>query len=92
MAKKTKEAKALKRIVRFIQRPTIRPIQEIITKEQAFLRGMFGGGEKLFGTGKNLPKIEGILIKGGGLIKNDDFGETAGMFGMRRRRREEFEE
>ena len=56
-----------------------------LTKEQNMLHEMFGG-EPTFGTGENLPKIDGVLNSGHGLIKNDDDGETGSMFGFRRQR------
>ncbi len=74
--------KLIRKQARFIQKPTIRPVQQVITQEQRFLQGMFGGGERTFGTGQNLPKADGVLIKGKGLINNDDYGETGKMFGM----------
>ncbi len=82
-----KKSKGLKRIKtpKFMaKRPSFKPVQQVITQEQAFLRGMFGGGERTFGTGQNLPEINGVLIRGKGLINNDDNGETAQMFGIGR--------
>ncbi len=72
----------LKRI-QFLQKP-IQPAPQL-TKEQNMLHEMFGG-EPTFGTGENLPKIDGVLNSGHGLIKNDDYGETGSMFGFRRQR------
>ena len=51
-----------------------------LSKEQDMLQEMFGGNDN-WGTGRNLPRNEGILRRGHGLIKNDDYGETASMFG-----------
>jgi len=51
-----------------------------LSKEQNMLHEMFGGNGN-WGTGKNLPEVRGALISGKGLIKNDDYGETASMFG-----------
>ena len=80
--KDNRDFKRIQKQARFIQKPTIRPVQQVITAEQKFLQGMFGGGERTFGTGQNLPKADGVLIKGKGLINNDDYGETGKMFGM----------
>jgi hypothetical protein len=54
-----------------------------ISKSQAMLRDIFSG-EMTFGTGQNLPKVNGTLTSGGGLIKHDDMYErrTANMFGF----------
>ena len=53
------------------------------TKEQLMLQEMFGGNDN-YGTGRNLPKIEGLLVKGGGLIKSgDNTRETASLFGIK---------
>ena len=43
-----------------------------------------GGGERTWGTGQNLPIVKNELNRGHGLIKNDDFGQTGSMFGIRR--------
>jgi hypothetical protein len=59
-------------------------IGENLSREQRFLNDLFGGN-RTFGTGNNLPKVDGVLITGGGLINNGDYGETATMFGMRKR-------
>ena len=42
----------------------------------------FFGGERSFGTGKDLPQINNVLTTGEGLINNDDQGETGRMFGI----------
>lgn len=55
--------------------------REPLTKEQELINEFFGG-ERSFGTGKDLPKINGILRSGNGLINNDDDGETGRMFGF----------
>ena len=47
------------------------------------LHEMFGGNPT-WGTGEQLPKMNGVLRSGHGLINNDDFGETGDMFGVRR--------
>ena len=66
-------------------RPLPNPvIMENISNEQRFLQDLFGGNGTL-GRGDNLPKVDGVLINGGGLIKNGDEGRTGNMFGMRRR-------
>ena len=59
-------------------------VMENISNEQRFLQDLFGGNGTL-GRGHNLPKVDGVLINGGGLIKNGDQGRTGSMFGMRRR-------
>ena len=57
-----------------------------LSKEQWMMQQMFGhGGHAILGEGDSLPKLNGTLISGGGLIKNGDiYGETAAMFGRRR--------
>jgi len=59
-----------------------------LSKEQWMMQQMFGHGDHaILGEGDSLPKLNGTLISGGGLIKNGDiYGETAAMFGRRRRR------
>lgn len=52
------------------------------TKEQMVLGELFGGG-RTFGTGQNLPKLNRTITSGGGLIKNDDYGDTGRLFGLR---------
>lgn len=56
-----------------------RPQLPNYSKEQILLQEMFSGNNNYL-TGQNLPKINGVLIKGGGLIKNGDRGETRGLF------------
>lgn len=58
-------------------------IPENITKEQGMLREIMGGQNKSWGTGTNLPQLNNALTSGGGLIKNDDNGETRRCFGFR---------
>lgn len=78
-------------VKRKIKDPTLAGIKTLqrvnpaprITQEQAMLQEMFGGNPT-WGTGEQLPKREGILVSGHGLIKNDDFGETGSMFGVNR--------
>ena len=60
-----------------------RPITPNPTKEQMMLQEMFSGNNN-WGTGQNLPKIDGVLISGGGLIKNNDRCITSSFFGVRR--------
>jgi len=77
MAKKRKDrlAKRLK--------PRLAPL---LTKEQTMLHELFGGSPS-WGTGENLPKFQGALISGEGLIKSGDYeGETASIFGFIKRR------
>ena len=54
---------------------------ERLSREQEALHGFFGGSPT-WGTGKDLPKFDGVLISGGGLIKNGDDGATGRMFGI----------
>ena len=58
----------------------------MLTRQQAILKDMFGGGERNWGTGRNLPVINNDLNnpEGGGIIKSRDGGRTGGFFGMRR--------
>ena len=54
----------------------------MLSREQSVLHEMFGGSERLWGTGNNLPVINHSLSSGGGLTNIDEEGETASMFGM----------
>lgn len=59
-------------------------VSPLLSREQAMLGEMFGGSERLWGTGNNLPVIHRTIISGFGLINNDDVEEeTASMFGLR---------
>jgi hypothetical protein len=55
-----------------------------LTKSQSMINELFNG-EKVFGTGNNLPQLNNALNSGGGLIKHDDMYErrTGRMFGLR---------
>ena len=55
----------------------------ILSKEQGVMNELFNG-QRTFGTGQNLPKINHTLTSGTGLIKHDDMYErrTAKMFGF----------
>ena len=67
--------------VRFIQ--TLQPAPAL-SREQDMLQELFNG-ERTFGTGNNLPKMEGVLRSGGGLMNNGDVdSETASMFGYKK--------
>jgi hypothetical protein len=57
----------------------------MLSRQQAILKDMFGGGERNWGTGRNLPVINNDLNnpQGGGIIKSRDGGRTGGFFGMR---------
>lgn len=68
---------------RFAGLKQIRPAPRL-SQEQGMLREMFGGSEPLWGTGRNLPKLEHTLNSGGGIIKSgDEDRETASLFGLR---------
>jgi len=75
-------APAKKSKIRFIQR--IPQPQRLISREQAMLSELVGGGQPTFGTGTCLPKVQGILRRGRGLMNSGDMGETGSMFGVRR--------
>lgn len=64
--------------VRFIQ-----PGQQL-SNEQSMLGEMFGGGDRvMFGNEEDsLPKIDGILRRGHGIMNSGDYGETGSMFGI----------
>jgi len=63
------------------------PQSPLLTKEQEMLQELFGGSPS-WGTGENLPKFQGSLISGEGLIKSGDYeGDTASMFGFIKKRR-----
>jgi len=65
-----------------IGRRITQPIH-ILSKEQVMLKEMFQG-ERNWGTGRNLPKLNQALRHGHGLIKSGDMErETAGMFGLK---------
>ncbi|HDZ60572.1 MAG TPA: hypothetical protein ENH46_02590 [Candidatus Pacearchaeota archaeon] len=55
----------------------------MLSKEQSMLHEMFNGNDN-WGTGQNLPKMDGILRSGHGLINNEDEGDTGALFGLRR--------
>lgn len=61
--------------------PRAQPTQQL-SAAQNMLREMFRG-EPTFGTGQNLPKLNGELRTGRGLINNGDGGDTGRMFGVR---------
>lgn len=67
-------------------KPT-RPVafDQTYSKEQSLLRSMFGGRPFLINPEEsNPPNIHGAMMKGGGILKNGDYGrQTARMFGMR---------
>jgi len=66
-----------------IQNIDTRQITQVISKEQGMLQELFGG-RRTFGTGQNLPKVEGVLITGNGLLNNGDRERRTGkMFGLR---------
>ena len=60
-------------------------VQFAYSKGQQMLKDLFSGREEpLWGTGNNLPKMDGALTSGGGLIKNGDNNRGTGrMFGLR---------
>ena len=61
----------------------IMPVQQTFSREQSMMRELFAG-PRTFGTGQNLPQLNGALTSGGGLINNGDiYRETGGMFGLR---------
>ena len=55
-----------------------------LSREQEMMQEMFGN-DRSWGTGQNLPQLNNTLTSGYGLINNDDYGETASMFGVWRR-------
>jgi hypothetical protein len=66
------------RLVKLLKPQVFAPL---LSKEQDMLQEMFGGSPS-WGTGESLPKVNGVLISGNGLIKSDDGGETGSMFGF----------
>ena len=76
MVKINKNASTLKQM-----KPVQRTQTEALSYSQLVLKEMFNG-DPTFGTGQNLPKINGTLTSGGGLIKNGDLGETSKIFGF----------
>ena len=64
---------------RFTSLQSLKPAP-MLSQEQNMMQEMFGGND-MWGTGRNLPRMNGALTSGHGLIKNDDFGETRRMFG-----------
>lgn len=63
--------------------PTIKTVKLRVplTPQQNFFR-QFMGGRKTFGTGQNLPVINGALTTGGGLINHPNQYETGRIFGF----------
>jgi hypothetical protein len=59
-------------------------IGQNLSREQDMMQEMFNG-DRTWGTGENLPQLNNTLTSGYGLINNDDYGETASMFGVKRR-------
>ena len=59
---------------------------KFLTREQGFLRTLFGEGDKvIFGSkdSESLPQINGVLRTGNGLVKSGDLNrETAHIFGF----------
>jgi hypothetical protein len=54
-----------------------------LSEGQKMIKAVFSGSSS-WGTGQNLPKVEGKLITGGGIIKNGDVTrKTARMFGLK---------
>ena len=59
-------------------------IKRPLTAGQQILQELFGGSNQTWGTGQNLPKVDGVLRTGEGLIKNGDYIKKTGrMFGLR---------
>jgi len=55
-----------------------------LTREQEMLQEIMFNGERNWGTGNNLPRMDNTLNSGGGLINNGDINkETGRMFGLR---------
>jgi hypothetical protein len=63
--------------------PFAKPRPPSMTMPQRFLNSFFGGGERTFGTGQNLPKINNELRYGYGLINHPNKFETRRIFGFR---------
>ena len=80
MAKKIKVSLKPKKVnLQVITQP-----QVVITKSQGMLNEILNDKGKLWGTGKNLPKLDNTLNSGEGLIKNGDYTRKTGrMFGLR---------
>lgn len=69
------------------KQPVMKPlvVGQQLSTEQTFLRMTFGHGDKiLFGNEESecLPKFNGVLMSGSGIIKSEDDGETGRMFGI----------
>lgn len=74
----------IKSNVRLIQQPIGQQQQVQLSQAQNMLNEILGGGERTWGTGQNLPRLNKTLNSGGGLIKNGDiYRETGGIFGLR---------
>ncbi len=50
---------------------------------QKLLGDMFGGNRMMTGGDFKRPHLQGLLRKGGGILKNGDRGQTGRMFGIR---------
>lgn len=55
-----------------------------LSREQNLMQDMFGHKNQMWGTGRNLPVMNGALTTGYGLVNNGDFGSTGRLFGVRR--------
>ena len=56
-----------------------------LTRQQNYLNELFGNSDNqilVSGTGRNLPRMNGVLITGKGLTNIDEERETGGMFGI----------
>jgi hypothetical protein len=62
--------------------PSVQPAPAL-SKEQDMLQEMFSGNDN-WGTGQNLPEINGALRTGGGIMNSGDNGQTGSMFGLKR--------
>ena len=73
-----------KRIVKGTWKPT-RPttFDNTYSKEQKLLGDMFGGNRMMTAGDFKRPHLQGLLRKGGGILKNGDRGQTGRMFGIR---------
>lgn len=76
-----------KKSQKFKEQPQkFRSVAPQISQEQFLLGEMFGHGDKvMFGSEEDsLPRMNGILFSGEGIIKSGDkYRETGGLFGLR---------
>ena len=65
------------------KKPTTKDFSQGMNSTQKLLGDMFGGNRMMTGGDFKRPHLQGLLRKGGGILKNGDRGQTGRMFGIR---------